>query len=122
MAADERPDDWWWLTVDTPDDGIHLYELGYAARVQHADPVTGQFGPVVDEALSHARLDEILAALGGPGAAELTADGPWQFSMAPGRPNANLEPKAYTEGPKGEQVLTPIKAKPGVTLHLHGAS
>lgn len=102
----EQPDNWFWLVVKTPDDGVHLYELGYPQLVDNARV-----------ALSEQRFAEIREELGAP-VTNVWEHPEWSFDMAPGRPNGYLEPKTYTEGPKGEQVLTPIKAKPGVTLHL----
>lgn len=106
-GAPERPDDWWWLIVATPNDGVHLYELGYA------DVVSGVYMPLTAE-----RQREILAELSGPPPEKLTVDAAdgWGMELKPGRPGGRyLEPKAYDEG-TGE--LGPIRAKPGVTLHL----
>lgn len=117
--TDERnADNWWWLVVRNPQREIHLYELGYAQDVEVE--VNGET-QTQTTALPHDRLAVILAELGGPAPEELTADGStgWSLEMAPGRPNAYLEPKAYEHDPAtGAQTLLPIRAKAGVTLHL----
>lgn len=109
-----RPDNWHWLAVRQPDGHVHLYELGYPAVVDVLDRDGRKTGEA-DEAMSRERFEAVLAELGAPPAAELTVDGDWQAVMHIGRPNAYLAPKEYDEE-TGE--LLPIRAKPGVTLHL----
>lgn len=102
---DGAPDNWWWLVVKTPGDGVHLYELGYAVVDEE------QEGALT--VLTQARFDEIRDELGAP-LTNIWEHPGWSFDVAPGRPNAWLEPKLVN--PDG--TLEPITAKPGVTLHL----
>lgn len=109
----EAPDNRWWAIVKTTDDGVHLYELGYAVPTPILDEEGKDTGHRADMALTEERH------------AQINADHPGtilEFSMAPGRPNKYLNPKRYTEGPQGERVLAPLSALPGVTLHLHSSS
>lgn len=105
-AHDREADDWFWLVVRAPNRDIHLYELGY--------PVENEDG--AREALPQNRLAVIMAELGGPEPKDLRTDDEvgWRLEMAPGRPNAYLEPKAYDHNGN----MLPIRAKAGVTLHL----
>lgn len=110
-------DNWWWLVVRNPQREIHLFELGYAEDVETPTGALDRDGKPVVEKRSTALTDErravILAELGAPAnAGEL--DSGWELSMAPGRPNAYLEPKEYD----GAGKLLPIRARAGVTLHL----
>lgn len=113
MARGEA-DDFWWLTVRNPNREIHLFELGYAEEVEeHANPddpaeVTG----TIATPLPPERRAVVLAQLGAP--ADTSPEAGWDFSMAPGRPSAYLEPKEWD----AEGTLLPIRAKAGVTLHL----
>lgn len=117
----DQPDNWWWFIVTTPDDGVHLYELGYAQLVDVLDDDGEKVGET-HEVLSAARHDEIMHDLGAPDGVRRGDGSGWERNMSPGRPDAYLQPKAYTEGPRGEQVLLPIRARDGVTLHLHETS
>ena len=95
-------DDYWWLVVRTPAREIHVYELGYAGKDDDGANVV----------LTQERHAVIMAELGAPADASLETG--WDLSMSPGRPERYLEPKQYDTA--GE--LLPIKARPGVTLHL----
>ena len=103
-AANPDPDDWWWLAVVQPGQDTHLYELGYSVYSEH----TGPWGQTVRTAtvLTDERQQEILAELGNPEV--------WSMEQLCGRPRRYLEPKTYA--PDGR--LTPIRARPGVILHL----
>lgn len=91
----EAPDNWWWLVARTPS-GVHLYELG--AEPYDVTP------------------DDVRPLLGFPGDWELQPG--WDLAIAPGRTGPEktglIEPREY--GPSGEPL--PMRAKPGVTLHL----
>lgn len=102
----EMVDNWWWLVVRNPNREIHLYELGLAQAGDDGAQV-----PLPDD-----RRAVIMTELGAPDGAGPA--GGWDMSMAPGRPNAYLEPKEYDLN--GD--LLPIRARAGVTLHLLPAS
>lgn len=111
-------DDYWWLIVRTPAREIHVYELGYTQDVEvPTDEVDEKTGEPVTETHKKALTDErqavIMTELGAPVNAGAPESG-WALSMAPGRPNAYVEPKEYDL----EGELLPIKARAGVTLHL----
>jgi hypothetical protein len=110
---DDMPDDWWWLTITTPH-GVHLYELGYPREVDVLDGSGRPTGTTARTALPDARHDEILAEIGATWEDFSDPFGPWRQEMAPGRPNRHLEPKQHAE----DGTLSPIRPKPGVTLHL----
>jgi hypothetical protein len=108
----EAADNWWWLVVRNPNQEIHLYELGEAAESDVLDEDGNPTGETTSVPLAEQRRTQILAELGAS-EGDLYEAG-WDLSLAPGRPNRWIEPKAYDEA--GE--LRPIVARAGVTLHL----
>jgi hypothetical protein len=105
-------DNWWWLIARTPNREIHVYELGKAQTFDITDERDEKIGES-STALTDERRAVIAAEMGMPDDAGGPGSG-WDLSMAPGRPNTYVEPKAYD----ADGNLLPIKAKAGVTLHL----